>query len=103
MKYELRVPTNEQYAYINCLFEGTHEDAVAEYNRLTKLIHGGFGLDDKAWNKALDGYLRDGSMSAEDHENMSKEQAWMIHEIDKSTSRLNYKNTKGDIHHSLLN
>lgn len=100
-KYELRIPMSEPYAYINCIMEGTHEEAVAEYRALTKQVNGGFGLDDKRWRKALDRYLTDGTMDANEHEEMSKEQAWMIHEIDKSVSRQNYTNSKGEIHHSL--
>lgn len=40
MKHHLRVPTKEQYAYIESEFEGTPEEAVAEYRRLTDLVQG---------------------------------------------------------------
>jgi hypothetical protein len=42
-------------------------------------------------------------MSVEDGERMSVEQKFVIKEIDKSTSRLNYKSAKGELHHSLTN
>lgn len=100
-KYILRVPATEQYAYIESEFEGTMEDAIAEYRRLTLLMKGGDGLDAKEWNAALDAYMNNGSMSPELHERMNKAQQWMIHELDKSVSRINYKNPKGEIHHSL--
>ena len=100
-KYELRVPTTEPYAYINCVMEGTHEEAVEAYHELTKMVHGGFGIEGKEWNKVLDKYLAGGSMSADDGENMSKEQKWLIKEIDKSIARANYTNSKGEIHHSM--
>ena len=100
-KYILRIPSTVQYAYVEAEFDGSAEDAIAEHDRLNKLMLGGFGLEPKEWNKALDSYLRDGSMDANIHEQMSKEQKWLIHEIDKSISRQNYTNTKGEIHHSL--
>lgn len=101
-KYELRVPAAEQYAYITCFFEGEAEDAVYEYRKLTKFVAGGFGLDEKRWRQVLDKYLADGSMSVEDGENMSKEQSWLIKEIDKSANRLKYRNQpKDEVHHSL--
>lgn len=40
MKHHLRVPTKEQYAYIESEFDGTLEEAVAEYRRLTALVQG---------------------------------------------------------------
>ncbi|MFZ2152164.1 MAG: hypothetical protein WAV09_03590 [Minisyncoccia bacterium] len=103
MKYTFRVAAPEQYCYIEAEYEGEASEAVAEYHRLNKLMQGGFGLEPKDWNRVIDGYLRDGSMSAEDGEQLSKEQAWLIREIDKSTSRINYKNPKGNAHHSLEN
>jgi hypothetical protein len=101
MKYTLRVPSPTAYAYIEAEFEGTAEEAVREHDRLNKLMLGEFGLDQKEWNKALDLYLSVGTMEADVHELMSKEQKWMIHEIDKSISRQNYKNPSGNKHHSL--
>ena len=101
MTYTLRIPSTVQYAYIETEFKGSAEEAIAEHDRLNKLMLGGFGLEPKEWNKALDTYLQDGSMNPDVHEQMSKEQKWLIHEIDKSISRQNYKNPKGEIHHSL--
>lgn len=101
MKYTLRVPSPIAYAYIETEFEGTAEESIMEFDRLNKLMNGGFGLDQKTWNKVLDAYLVEGSMEAELHEQMSKEQSWMIHELDKSFARQNYSNPKGEIHHSL--
>lgn len=100
-KYILRIPSTIQYAYVETEFEGTAEEAIAEHDRLNKLMLGGFGLETKEWNKVLDRYLRDGSMDADIHEQMNKEQKWLIHEIDKATARLNYKNPSGNTHHSL--
>lgn len=38
MKHTLRVPTKESYAYIETEFEGTAEDAFAEYQKLTDMV-----------------------------------------------------------------
>ena len=95
IKAEILVPT-VQYGNIRFFVEGTGEEIIYESERLNRIYIGGFGLEQAEWNNALDRYLRDGSMDADIHEKMSKEQRWLIHEIDKSTSRLNYKNPKGN-------
>lgn len=38
MKHVLRIPTQEQYAYVESEFEGTVEEALAEYTRITNLV-----------------------------------------------------------------
>lgn len=47
MKHLLRVPTQEQYAYIEAEYEGSPEEAVAEYKRLTQLVHAKQGTFEK--------------------------------------------------------
>jgi len=102
MKYTLRIAMPEQYCYIETEFEGDASEAMHEYRNLVKLANGGFGLEQKEWNRVLDVYLADGSMSVEDGEQMSKEQAWLIKEVDKSANRLKYRNVPKDkVHHSL--
>ena len=44
MKYSLRIPTNEQFAFIEAEFEGDSEGAVDAYNTLTRLVKVGWGL-----------------------------------------------------------
>lgn len=100
-KYTLRVPTTEQYAYIEAEVEGTADEAILAYKELTRLVKGEGGLQAKEWNKVLDRYLAEGTMSPEDSEGMSLVQKWLVHEIDKSISRQNYKNPKGEVHHSM--
>ena len=41
MLHTLRIPTKEQYAYIEVQYEGTSEQAYAEYLRLTGLVQNG--------------------------------------------------------------
>lgn len=62
MKHILRIPTTEQYAYVEAEFEGTSEDAVEAYRRLTDLVRGGAGITDKEFNDFLDVYLETGSI-----------------------------------------
>jgi len=44
MTHHLRIPTKEQYAYIEVEFSGTPEEAFAEYQRLTDLVQGKHGV-----------------------------------------------------------
>ena len=101
MKYTIRVATPESYCYIESLFEGDADGVVAEYRELTKKVHGGFGLDDKAWRTLLDKYMQGGKMTVEEGEQLSKEQSWFIKTFDNAVARQSYKNPKGNQHHSL--
>lgn len=93
IKATLRIPTEEQYAYIELQMEVENEDAAVEaYKRVTGLVKAQVGgLSQKDFNRVLDRYLTEGTMSAEDHEGMNKAQMWLIHELDKSTTRINKK------------
>lgn len=44
MKYTLRIPTKEQYAYIEAEYEGDADGAVAAYQELTRAVQGGTGV-----------------------------------------------------------
>jgi hypothetical protein len=41
MKATLRIPTKEQYAYIEVECEGTEEEIKEKYDSLTRTVHGG--------------------------------------------------------------
>ena len=49
----------------------------------------GVGLDAKEWRTALDGYITEGAMTAEEYERMSPFQQSVIQEIKKSSKRVN--------------
>ena len=89
-KHTLRIPCREQYAYIEVEFEGTSDEAVAEYERLTRMV-AEEGLPTKEWNRFLDDYLstrkppHDG---LEMWEKMSTSQKYIINEIKKTFKRL---------------
>jgi hypothetical protein len=54
--HTLRIPTKEPYAYIEFTFEGTPEDAHAEYQRLTRLVQG----------KTEDGFMKTTTFTGEE-------------------------------------
>lgn len=88
MTHTLRVATPEQYSYIEFQFEGSAEEAIAEYHRLTKLTTGGTGLDTRDFNKVLDQYLwGSGTMTADEYAVMNIEQQTIIQTIKRSKAR----------------
>lgn len=96
IKATLRIPTEEQYAYIELQMDVESEDAAVEaYKRVTGLVKAqAGGLPQKDWNRLLDQYRTSGSMHPEDHEKMNRAQSWLIHELDKSDNRIEPKNNK---------
>lgn len=98
-KYDLttiRIPTIE-YGYIEFPFQGTPEEAIAEHNRIINLYNGGFGLEPKEFNKALDEILKTGKLTngADLYPKMSKEQQNVLQELKKALKRITYDETKG--------
>ncbi len=91
MKTNIRIPT-VQFGYLDFQFEGTPEEAITEHNRILALYNGGFGLEPKEWNKALDLYLEKGEGETEVYMQMSAEQQRVMQEIKKAFARINYKN-----------
>ncbi len=92
MKHLLRIPTTEQYAYIEAEFEGTSEGAFAEYNRLTDLVKGieaGPGLTDKEFNAVFDNYRATGKVNigADVYAEMNKAQQDQIQSLKRSFAR----------------
>jgi phage tail tape-measure protein len=99
MKTLLRIPTprtpdkEDRFGYIEFEFEGTPDEAIEEYERLTAILKGeaGTGLDSRVYNGVLDEYLTTGSISngADLYAQMSKDQQNVIQEIKKSHKRTN--------------
>ena len=96
MKAQLRIPTNESYAYIEVSAEGTEEEIIAQYHKLTNAVKGGFGLEKKEWNAAIDEYLNTSSLvnGTEIYAQMNVEQQSCFQEIKKSLKRIEAKNSK---------
>jgi hypothetical protein len=90
MKTITRISTGE-YEYLEIQEEvSSVEQAIELHNQATsayKSLDG--GLDQKEWNKALDGYITNGTMPSDVGERMNKAQSWLIHELDKSSARIN--------------
>lgn len=86
----LRVPTNEQYAYIEVEFLGTTDEALAEYRRLVHEVNNERGLSVKDFNEVLDTYLSDKPVTngTESWAAMSTFQKAVFNEIKKSKARL---------------
>ena len=48
-------------------------------------------METKEWNRVLDRYLTENTMSSEEYEQLNIEQKYVIQEIKKSIKRLNVK------------
>lgn len=95
MKSTLRIPTTESYAYIEVEFEGTDEEIITKYREFTKTVQGGFGLEEKEFNRVLDSYIPvGGSMRPDEYEAMSPSQQELIQTIKRSKKRTASKLTK---------
>lgn len=86
MRYTLRVPT-EQYAFWECEYEGTAEDAYRHYCEMIGISRGGVGLSEKEWAHALDDYLSGKGITPELFYKCNREQQLLISELRKSRRR----------------
>lgn len=90
MRATLRIPTKEQYAYIELEVEVENtEQAVEIYEEAVKMVNGGFGISRDEFNEALDRYLKDGTGDTEQYAQMNTEQQRVFQEIKKSIKRVN--------------
>lgn len=89
MKVTYRIPTAEQYAYVEVEGDEKSAESIAEnYRNLTKAITGGTGMDTKDFNKVLDKYIwGDGTMLADEYAAMNLEQQSIIQCIKRSRAR----------------
>ncbi len=87
---KLHIPT-EQYGFLEVEFDGSPEDAFAEYSRLTSIIKGGTGMDTKDFNKVVDELMSKNSISGDPGmvELMNAEQVMIIQAIKRSRARTN--------------
>lgn len=96
MKTTIRIPTKEQYAFIELEVDETPERVVEIYNEYTALVNQTDvgGLDPKSWRESLDRYLKQGDMEADKYDGMSKAQKYVIQEIKKAFKRLESNENK---------
>ena len=90
MKATLHIPTVE-FGFIEIEVEGTEEEIINKYSELFLQCKGGFGLERKEFNAALDRYLTDGTGEVEIYMKMDKEQQRVFQEIKKSLKKLKKK------------
>lgn len=87
MKYTLRIPTKEQYAYIEAEYEGDAladpEELVAAYNALTRAVLGGTGLGMKAFAALLVEYIQTGGIPNGGNNEYSTNESLLLGEITK--------------------
>lgn len=95
MKHLLRVPTSEQYAYIEFEFEGDRFDAVDEYKRLTEYVRNGpgSGLPEREYNKFLEDQIAQTGIpnGAELYGKMSLFQQATVQDIKRCLARIKNK------------
>lgn len=98
MKAHIRIPTNEQYAYIELETEvNGSRDAVELYNEAMGHFKPSVGvttttgLVSTLFNPILDRYLNGESMTSEEYESMDSSQQRVIQEIKKAFKRIKSK------------
>jgi len=94
MKYHLRVPTNEQYAYIEAEMEGDSEQAIDEYYKLTRALKPKEGLPDKDYNAFIDNQLLGESNQLETYTQMSDQQKNAVQIIKRALARIKARQTQ---------
>lgn len=91
MKYTLRIPTKDQYAYLEAVEDfDTPEAAFEAYTAISATVRGenGEGLPVSDWNRVIDGILAGtGKLAAEEWEVMNEKQRWFLNELKKSKNR----------------
>lgn len=91
MKITYRIPTKEQFAFVEVVEEGVVTDEVIQsrYNDLTNSFKEGLGLPDKVFNALLDEYLTTGTVQngGDVWEQLSEKQKFVVNEVKKSRKR----------------
>jgi len=90
-KAQLRIPTNEQYAYIEPTVEGTPEEIVDAYYTFTDAVKNKEGLPRNEFNEIFDLVVQGKPIAGDPGilEQMSPAQRWGINEAKKSYKRRN--------------
>jgi len=90
--YTLRIPTREQYAYIEVQMEGSPDltpiEVYDKYKELTQLVQEEPSLMEKDFNQVLDEYIwGSGTMTADQYAAMTPGQQQIIQTIKRSRKR----------------
>jgi len=94
MNHQLRVPTPEPFSFIEFQFEGTPEEAIDEYRRLTAAVKDNKEMPVKQFNEILDLMIAREpiQMDPGELETMSSAQRYVFDQVRKSIGRIKYKN-----------
>lgn len=92
----LRIPTAEQYAYIEITVEDTPESILDAYRDFTRKVKGSEGLQEKDFSKFIDQYLLGQSNHVEEYQKMSDEQKRTVQIIKRSLARLKSRDILSD-------
>ncbi len=94
MKIELRVPTQDPYAYIGLeladgevLTDEMIEAAVTSHQRATRRIWGNAGLPEKDFRQFIDNQLSGKSIHIDDYEKMNDYQIFAVQTIKRAKKR----------------
>jgi hypothetical protein len=94
MKVTLRIPTAEQYAFVEVEMElrgvDDAKDVRVLYDEFTALFKDSGGLNQMEWARVKDGYIWTKTITPEDYEALSSYQKSVINEI-KNAFRNNNK------------
>lgn len=84
----IRVPL-DQFAYLEFPFEGTPDEAIQEYRRVTNIFKGNSepGLPEKEYNAWIDRYLSSGTGDTDSYAQMNDEQTRCVQTIKRSINR----------------
>ncbi len=95
MKTTIQIRTGEFEYIMQEIDADTPETAVEAFQSLQRAYNGGFGIEAKEFNAALDLYLKDypkkGKGNTEQYIAMSKEQQQVFQELKKHFDRINNK------------
>jgi hypothetical protein len=87
----VRVPTADQYAYIEVQATGTREEIHGIYQEFMTMVRGGNGLEPKEFNAILDEYLVTNKITGDPGmvSAMNIDQSSIIQAIKRSRARTN--------------
>lgn len=93
MKITHRIPIREVVGQNISMWEVMEIEGenIEEVEEISKEFQSGAGLDQKAWNEALETYLTSNTMHSEDYAEMSKAQQYVIQENKKAFKRIKSK------------
>ena len=90
---KLRIPTQDQFAFLEVEFLGTTDEAYTEYRRLSAMVQGGEGITDKEFNAFYVEYRTTGKIAngADVYAKMNPSQQAAVQLIKRSFARTKNK------------